>query len=58
LKDNDDERIILDAICNPSWYGTKANSTTLDSAPSGSGSVGVSSIIGLIIFFGLILYSV
>jgi hypothetical protein len=45
--------------CNPSWYATNKNDTTVNSAPSGgSGSVGVSSIIGLILFFGLIIYSV
>jgi hypothetical protein len=59
LRDKNDERIILDTACNPSWYATNKNDTTVNSAPSGgSGSVGVSSIIGLILFFGLIIYSV
>jgi hypothetical protein len=43
-------------ICNPSWNGlmTGSNST---GAPTANGSVGVSSIVALIIFFGLIIYS-
>jgi hypothetical protein len=46
----------LDPICNPSWNGlmTGSNST---GAPTANGSVGVSSIVALIIFFGLIIYS-
>ncbi len=52
------QSINLDSTCNPSWYGVKTNGTTVNSAPSGSASVGVSSIVGLIIFFTLILYSV
>ncbi|CAF1012079.1 unnamed protein product [Adineta ricciae] len=46
-----------DPTCNPSWYGviTNQNSTAIE--PSGNGSVGVSSIVGLVIFFGLIIYS-
>lgn len=47
----------LDPICNPSWYGiVKGNSSDVADV-TGSGSVGVTSIIALIIFFGLIVYS-
>jgi len=45
-----------DPVCNPSWYGIiKNNSTAIEA--TGSGSVGVSSIVALLIFFGLIIYS-
>ena len=49
--------IYSDLVCNPSWYGiiTNGNSTVVEAA--GNGSVGVSSIVALVIFFGLIVYS-
>ncbi|CAF2978758.1 unnamed protein product [Rotaria sp. Silwood2] len=49
--------IYLDPICNPSWYEiiTNGNSTVINS--TGNGSVNLTSIIALIIFFGLIIYS-
>jgi hypothetical protein len=49
--------IYLDPTCNPSWYGANLdrNSTVINA--SESSSVGISSIIALIIFFGLIIYS-
>lgn len=49
--------LCVDKICNPSWYGiiNKGNSTIEEA--TGNGSVGVSSIIALIIFFCLIVYS-
>jgi len=47
----------LDSNCNRSLYGVMSNSTLLDDTTTGTGSVGSSSIIALIIFFGLIIYS-
>ena len=49
----------LDPVCNPSWYGLirNQNSTVTTAAAVGNGTVGVSSIVALIIFFGLIIYS-
>ena len=50
--------IHLDPVCNPSWYGLITNqNTTVTSETTGNGSVGVSSIVALVIFFGLIIYS-
>jgi len=47
-----------DPVCNPSWYGLITNqNTTVTSETTGNGSVGVSSIVALVIFFGLIIYS-
>jgi hypothetical protein len=47
----------LDPICNPSWVGIMKNSNSTVVEASGNGSVDVSSIVALIIFFGLIVYS-
>ena len=49
--------ICLDPICNPLWFEKimNNNSTVIDA--TGNGSVGISSIVALIIFFGLIIYS-
>jgi len=47
----------LDPICNPSWVGIIKNSNSTVVEASGNGSVDVSSIVALIIFFGLIVYS-
>jgi hypothetical protein len=49
--------ICLDPICNPSWnrINTNNNSTIINAV--GNRSVDVSSIIALIIFFGVIIYS-
>ncbi|CAF0981995.1 unnamed protein product [Rotaria sp. Silwood1] len=46
-----------DPICNPSWHSiiTNSNSTVINS--TGNGSVNLTSIIALIIFFGIIIYS-
>ncbi|CAF0865690.1 unnamed protein product [Rotaria sordida] len=46
-----------DPICNPSWYGIIKNDNSTIVEATGNGSVGVSSIIAMIIFFGLIIYS-
>jgi len=43
-----------DPICNPSWAGP---TNTTASGSTNGGKIGASSIIGLIIFFGLIIYS-
>ncbi|CAF0809106.1 unnamed protein product [Adineta steineri] len=46
-----------DATCNPSWYDFNKNGNSTMNEVTGSGSVGVSSIVALVIFFGLIVYS-
>jgi hypothetical protein len=49
--------LCLDKFCNPSWYGVTSNTNSTVGGVTGNGSVGVSSIVALVIFFGLILYS-
>ena len=49
--------ISLDAKCNPSWQGMaiSGNSTVVEATRTGS--VDVTSIVALVIFFALIVYS-
>ena len=47
----------IDPICNPSWYGIIKNKNSTIPEITADGSVGVTSIVTLIIFFGLIIYS-
>jgi serine incorporator 1/3 len=50
--------IYLDPICNPSWHGILTNnSTSTDTSAVANGSVSVPSVVALIIFFALIIYS-
>ncbi|CAF1504703.1 unnamed protein product [Rotaria magnacalcarata] len=44
-------------VCNPSWYGVMKGGNLTEYEATGNGSVGVTSIIALVIFFGLIVYS-